>query len=178
MLRERHYSMKISCVVICLILLCFFCGFSTALTIYANDSQLIRTSDQIVYGKIVDVKSAWNAQKTHIETTAQILVAESFIKNNNSGINTGTTIPVTVLGGSVGNTSEWVEDMPVFIPDSDAILYLKRINNEKFTVNGLDKGIHVVFNDKAGSIKNRPSFSSVGDIQLFRERINKTLEGI
>ena len=81
--------MKTSSVVICIILLCFLCGFGNALMIYQNDTQLIRTSDQIVYGKIVDVKSAWNPQKTHIETTAYILVDEAFITNNNESINPG-----------------------------------------------------------------------------------------
>ena len=51
---------------------------------------------------------------THIVTTAEIFVNESFIKDGNMSINSGTTIPVTVLGGTVGNTTEWVEDMPAF----------------------------------------------------------------
>ncbi len=90
--------MRTFSVAICFILLCLLCGFCNALMIYQNDTQLIRTSDQIVYGKIVDVKSVWNAQKTHIETTAQVLVDEAFVQSNNLGINSGTTVPVTVLG--------------------------------------------------------------------------------
>ena len=136
--------MKTSSVVICIVLLCLLCGFGNALMIYQNDTQLIRTSDQIVYGKIVDVQSAWNAQKTHIETTAQILVDEAFIQDNDSVINSGTSIPVTVLGGTVGDIAEWVEDMPVFELNSDVFIYLEKTNSGKFTVHGLENGIHQV----------------------------------
>jgi len=170
--------MKTSSVVVFLFLLSLLCGCGQALMIYQNESQLILTSDQIVYGKIVDVKSAWNVQHTHIETTAQILVDEAFIKSDAATISSGTTIPVSVLGGTVGDTYEWVEDMPVFVPNTDVFVYLKTTNNEKYTINGLNKGIYSVSKVKSGSIKNYPSSSSVSDVQVFKERIIKTLQGI
>ncbi len=154
------------------------CGLCNGLTIYQNDSQLILTSDQIVYGKIVNIQSAWNAQKTHIVTTAEIFVNESFIKDGTMSINAGTTIPVSVLGGTSGNTTEWVEDMPAFVPDSDAFVYLKKSDNGEFAVNGLDKGIHIVFSDSTALIKNQRSSSAANDKQLFRDQITSTLQGV
>ena len=100
---------------------------------------------------IVDVKSAWNCRNTHIETTAYILVDEAFVKNDVSNTRPGMTIPVTVLGGTVGDTSEWVEDMPVFIPDSEAFVYLKETGSGKYTVNGLYEGVHTVNSDRQSS---------------------------
>jgi hypothetical protein len=144
--------------------------------IYQNESQLIRTSDQIVYGRIVDVKSAWNAQKTHIETTAQILVDEAFVTSDKAGINAGTTIPVTILGGTVGDISEWVEDMPVFELNSDTFIYLEKTNNGKFTVHGLENGIHPVSSE--APLKELKTSSPAGTVAQFREEINKTLRGI
>ncbi len=81
--------MKTRFPVIFFVLLCLICGCANAAVIYQNDSQLILNSDQIVHGKIVAVTSAWNPQKTHIETTAQILVDESFVTSNNSTITPG-----------------------------------------------------------------------------------------
>jgi hypothetical protein len=118
--------MRTSSVVVFLFLLSLLCGFCHALMTDQNETQLILTSDQIVYGKIVDVKSAWNARNTHIETTAYILVEEAFVTNGMDTISSDTTIPVTVLGGTVGDTYEWVEDMPVFIPDTEVFVYLNR----------------------------------------------------
>jgi len=170
--------MKISSVVICLVLLCFLCGFGNALMIYQNESQLIRTSDQIVYGRIVDIKSAWNSQKTHIETTAQILVDEAFVTDDKAGINAGTIIPVTILGGTVGDISERVEDMPVFELNSDAFVYLEKTNSGKFTIHGLSDGIHPVSSENPGPSKELKIASSAGTVAQFREEINKTLRGI
>jgi hypothetical protein len=170
--------MKTLSVVFFFILLSLLCGFGNAIMIYQNESQLILTSDQIVFGKIVEVKSAWNTQNTHIETTAQILVDEAFVTSDTANISSGTTIPVTVLGGKVGDTYEWVEDMPVFVSDSDVFVYLKTTNNEKFTINGLNKGIYSVSKVKSASITNVTSSSSASDVQLIKERITKTLQGI
>ena len=161
-----------------LILCALLCGFGNALMIYQNDTQLILSSDQIVYGKIVDVKSAWNTQHTHIETTAQILVDESFVKSDAATISSGTTIPVLVLGGTVGDTYEWVEDMPVLVADSDVFVYLKKTSNGKYAINGLNNGIYSVSKVKSGSIKNYPVSSSVSEVQVFKERISKTLQGV
>jgi hypothetical protein len=126
--------MKILSVVFFFILLSLLCGFGNALMIYQNESQLILTSDQIVYGKIVEVKSAWNAQNTHIETTAQVLVNDTLKNSDNSTSNSGTIISISVLGGVVGNDSEWVEDMPILINDTTAIFFLKKGSDGKNSV--------------------------------------------
>jgi hypothetical protein len=167
--------MKTYSFVICIIFLSLICGFGNALMQYQNDSQLILTSDQIVYGKIVDVKSQWNAQKTHIETTAQILVADAFKKSDTS-ISSGSTVTVTVLGGTVGDVTEWVEDMPVFIPGTDAFVYLNKRIGGTYSVNGLYQGVHTVNNNKLGKSTTKYS-SSASDVEKFKERINKTLQG-
>ena len=167
--------MKTYSFVICIIFLSLICGFGNALMQYQNDSQLILTSDQIVYGKIVDVKSQWNAQKTHIETTAQILVADTFKKSDTS-ISSGSTVTVTVLGGTVGDVTEWVEDMPVFVPGTDIFVYLNKRSGGTYSVNGLYQGVHTVNNNKLGKSTTKTS-SSASDVEKFKERINKTLQG-
>ena len=163
--------MRTSSVVVFLFLLSLLCGFCHALMTDQNESQLILTSDQIVYGKIVDVKSAWNARNTHIETTAYIMVEEAFVTNDRDTISSDTTIPVTVLGGTVGDTYEWVEDMPVFIPDTEVFVYLKRTGTGNYTVNGLYEGIYTVNFDQQ-------SPSPANDARRIKEVITKTLQGI
>ena len=167
-----------------LFLLCLLCGFCHALMTGQDESQLILSSDQIVYGKIVDVKSMWNAQNTHIVTTAYILVDEAFVKSDTTNTGSGMTVPVTVLGGTVGDTSEWVEDMPVFIPDTDVFVFLKETGNGKYTVNGLNEGVYVVNSDQQSSplataVKQIQKSSSPADkVKQIRERIIKTRLGI
>jgi hypothetical protein len=118
--------MKTFSVVFFLCLLSLLCGPGQAVMIYQNESQLILTSDQIIYGKIVDVTSAWNAQHTHIETTAQVYVNDILKNSDRSASTTGTILSMSVPGGTVGNDSEWVEDMPIFMNDTEAIFFLKK----------------------------------------------------
>ena len=154
----------------CFLLLCLLCGFVTALLAYQNESQLIQTSDQIVYGKIVDVKSAWNGQKTHIETTAQILVNDSLKNNHASNISPGNTILVSVTGGTIGNYTEMVEDTPTLIKDTDAIFFLKKKDENTYSVINL----YSVTNGKIG--ESTPSGTS-NDIAAFKQKITALEQG-
>lgn len=149
--------------------LCLLCGAGSALTVYQNESQLIQTSDLIVYGKIVDVKSGWNAQKTHIETIAQVLVNDTLKNNDNMTSITGNTIFISVLGGTVGNDSEWVEDMPILIKDTEAIFFLKKGSDGKYSVLKISSIIN-------GSIKNPKSPLSENEIAEFKQKITAVLQ--
>ena len=147
-----------------ILMLCLLCGFGTALTVYQNESQLIQTSDQIVYGKIVDVKSAWNIQKTHIETTAQVLVNDTLKNSGTSIISPGSTILVTVAGGTVGNESEWVEDTPMLIKDTEAVFFLKKLTDDSYSAVKLYEVIN-------GKIGESTSASTPNDIATFKQKI-------
>jgi len=149
--------------------LCLLCGVGSALTVYQNESQLIQTSDLIVYGKIVEVKSGWNGQKTHIETIAQVLVNDTLKNNDNTTSISGNTILISVLGGTVGNDSEWVEDMPILIKDIAAIFFLKKGSDGKYSVLKISSIIN-------GSIKNPKSPLSENDIAEFKQKITAVLQ--
>ena len=56
-------------------------------------------------------------------------------------------------------------------------VYLKKSDNGEFAVNGLDKGIHIVFSDSTALIKNQHSSSAANDKQLFRDQITQDLAG-
>ncbi len=152
-----------------LLFLCFFCGFGNALTVYQNESQLIQLSDLIVYGKIVDVTSAWNAQKTHIETIAQVLVNDTLKNNNKTAIISGNAIVISALGGTVGNESEWIEDMPILINDTSAIFFLKKGNEGKYSVLAISSRVN-------GSNPNPKSLLSENDIAEFKQKISTVLQ--
>jgi hypothetical protein len=146
------------------LLLCVLCGFGSALTVYQNESQLIRSSDLIVYGKIVDVKSAWNAGKTHIETTGQVLVNDTLKNSDPPLIRPGGTIYITVLGGTVDNITEQVEDTPVLMVDTEAVFFLNKIRNNTYSVMNLYEVIN-------GKIGGSSSPSAINDVAAFKQRL-------
>jgi hypothetical protein len=160
----------------CILLLCLLCGFGNALMISQSLSELTLGSDAIVYGKIVYVRSQWNAQKTHIETTAQIMVNDVFTSSDKS-ISPGNTISVTVWGGTVGNETEWAEDTPVFIPDSDVIVFLKKTDTGKYALYGLTQGLIPVINGQTGYSKPGTPQAPGNDVNNFKQDINSILQG-
>ena len=126
--------MKIHIFLICILFFCLVCGTVSAISAYQNESYAMQASDLVVQGKIVDVKSAWNAQKTHIVTIAQVQVSDT-LKNTDSARNLiGSTVEVSVLGGTVGNETESVEDMPTLMKDTSAIFFLKKGSDGQYSV--------------------------------------------
>jgi hypothetical protein len=146
------------------LLLCLLCGFGSALTLYQNETQLIQTSDLIVHGKIIEVHSAWNAQKTHIETTAQLLVNDTLKNDDILPIVPGSTISVMVMGGNVGDISEWVEDTPVLIANTEGVFFLKKIRYNTYTVTNL-------FGVMNGNLAESTSPVGLNDVAAFKQKI-------
>jgi len=161
--------MKKNIFLYCFLFCCLFCGWASGLSEYQNESQLIQSSDLIVHGKIAEVTSTWNAQKTHIETTGQVMVYETLKSNDNSAVITGNTLLIHVLGGTISNETEWVEDMPVLINDTAAIFFLKKGGDGKYSV----LRISSVINQSSGNPK---SPISENDIAEFKQKIVAVLQ--
>jgi hypothetical protein len=111
----------------------------------------------------VDVKSAWNAQNTHIETIAQVLVDDMLKNSDNTTGQPGSTISISVLGGAVGNDSEWVEDMPILIKDTTAIFFLKKGSDGKNSVLQIiaDNDIAAFKQKISAALKNNDSSTTI-----------------
>ena len=103
--------MKTHIFLACFFLFCLLCGTGSAITTYQNESYAMQVSDLVVQGKIIDVKSEWNTQKTHFVTIEQVQVNDILKNTDPAGNLIGSTIEVSVPGGTVGNETEWVEDV-------------------------------------------------------------------
>jgi hypothetical protein len=114
------------------------------------------------------VKSAWNAGKTHIETTGQVLVNDTLKNSNIPLISSGTTINITVIGGTVDNITEQVEDTPVLMVDTEAVFFLNKIRNDTYSVVKL----YEVTNGKIGE---STSPSATNDVAAFKQKITAIL---
>jgi hypothetical protein len=165
--------MKKHIVLGCIILLVLLCGVGNARLLPQSISDLTIGSDVIIYGKIIDVQSQWNAEKTHIETNAQVLVNDTFKSSDNTSINSGSIITVTVLGGTVGNKTESVEDIPYLIKDADAIIFLKKSSSGKYSV------LHLfgVTDGKIGVPLDVKSPELANDVATFKQQITDIMQG-
>jgi len=104
-------------------------------------------ADLILTGKVVQQNSKWNEDKSRIYTSATIQV-EEYLK----GINNGSSITVTYLGGEVGEVGEMYSHMPRFEDKEEVLVFLKK--DEKSTnykvFNGENGKISVINDPKTG----------------------------
>jgi len=90
-----------------------------ALRIKTNWGERVDLSEKIVRGKVVSVKSYWNAEKTLIYTDIIVLVDE-YLKGNGPK-----EITIKIPGGTVGDKTQWVSDTPHFDVGDYGVIFLE-----------------------------------------------------
>jgi|GEM_PF-4623963 len=125
-------------------------GQVSALMIEQDLSTLSKNAEIVMSGKVVSVNSTWNEEHTNIQTIVKILVNDT-IKSNKGDLN-GKKVDIVVKGGSVGGITQWVEDQPLFLPDEQAIVFLKNDTKKQLNVYGAYQGVFPVNNGKIGKL--------------------------
>jgi len=90
--------------------------------------DLASISEAVVVAKTVKTESFWNDEHTAILTRVTLQVSEYL--SGQSARETDVIIP----GGQVGNIIQEVSDMPFFLPDEEAIVFVEKHSS----------GIHVI----------------------------------
>jgi hypothetical protein len=94
-----------------------FTGSVEALRLKTSWGERVNLSEKIVRGEVVSVKSYWNPEKTLIYTDVTVFVDE-YLKGDGPR-----EIILKIPGGTVGDETQWVSDMPQFnVGDVDVIL--------------------------------------------------------
>ncbi len=88
--------------------------------------ELTNGADSIIVGTVVERNSYWNDEHTGIYTSVALSVEESI-----KGKVSPDRIVVTFLGGEAEGIGEWVSDMPSFDQDEKAVVFLKKLTQEK-----------------------------------------------
>jgi len=92
-------------------------GLGEALRLKTNWGKKVDLSQKIVRGQVVGVRSYWNPEKTLIYTGVTVLVDE-YLKGDGPS-----EITITVPGGTIGDKTQWVSDVPQFrVGDYEVIL--------------------------------------------------------
>ncbi len=102
--------------------------------------DLTGEADVIVIGDVKEVASRWNLWRTTIYTYSTLSV-EKYIKGTGHE-----TLTIITEGGTVGDLSMWVEDVPVFTKNETVLVFLKQAGNE-FSVVGWIQGKYIVENE-------------------------------
>jgi len=110
--------------------------------IYRSPKQLADESSQIVRGKVVSVRSFWNAERTHIFTEARIKVDETY----KGGART--EVKIVQLGGIADHVNMHVEGALSWKPSEEVLLFLESNASGEFRVTGFSQGKFAIERDR------------------------------
>lgn len=112
----------------------------SASIIKTSVEDLTIRADVIIIGDVKEVASRWNLWRTMIYTYSTLSV-EKYIKGTGPE-----TLTIITKGGTVGDSSMWVEDVPVFEKNETVLVFLKQAGGE-FSVVGWIQGKYIVENE-------------------------------
>jgi hypothetical protein len=108
--------------------------------------DLAKKAEVIVVGKVTDVRSEWNADKTKIITKVSLDVDE-YVK----GEPAGKTMVITHMGGEVDGVGELYSHTPAFSKGEDVLVFVKKDNKNNLNVAGGNEGkFKVTKNESTG----------------------------
>lgn len=112
---------------------------------------LTAENETVVYGKVLDTHSYWNADQSFILTDVRVRPSDRF-KGKGAPAQ---DVTVTLLGGTVGETTVMVIGSPLLVPGSEYVLFLKHEDlpgvTQKLTVRDLVQGVFEVTKGRAVS---------------------------
>ena len=83
--------------------------------------QLTAANEAVVYGRVLDIHSYWNADHDMIMTDVRVRASQVL-----KGDRAAREITFTLLGGTVGEITTLIIGGPELVPGSDYVLFLNR----------------------------------------------------
>ena len=137
-------------VLIFLLLTGFLAPQASALMVRKSIKELTSQADSILIGKVKEMESRWNEERTLIYTYVTISVSQ--YTKTLSGVGEVQEIMVKVPGGEVGDIGLKVSDTPQFREGEEVFLFLKMEKLPFFSVAGLFQGKYTIEENR---VKNR-----------------------
>ena len=129
--------------------------------------DLTRDADVIIIGDIKEVESRWNFWRTMIYTYSTLSV-EKYVKGDEEQ----KTLTIITEGGTVDDSSVWVEDVPIFTKNETVLVFLKQAGNE-FSVVGWVQGKYIVENENVRDLSGEKT-----SLEDFLRRIEDTPQDV
>lgn len=127
----------------------------------AELAKLAESSEVIVIGKVADLKSSWNENKTRIYTRVTINAEEYIMGGNNNE-----SLVLTVPGGEIDDVGELYTHMPRFKSDEEVIVFAKKDKKDnKYKVVDGENGKISLIRDKVNGERVTASSKTVKNLK-------------
>ena len=96
----------------------------------ADEAYRNEKADYIIEGTVEKVESRWNQERSGIFTYTELTI-EKYVKGAPFADN---RLQIATPGGTVGESSQWVEDQPIFHEGKRIRIYFEEVNGEFLVV--------------------------------------------
>lgn len=143
-------------------------GRAVAQTEKSRLAELAKEAEVIVVGKVADVRSEWNSDKTRIFTKVSVDVAE-YVK----GETPTKTLIITQLGGEIDGVGELYTHTARFSKDEEVLVFVKKDHKNNLIVAGGNEGkFKVTKNELTGEKMLQGNLS----LKNFTSRVKNIIE--
>lgn len=131
--------------------------------------QLVRESAAVVYGRVVDVRSQWTADRRFIESVVSVEILKGLkgtsLRQGDGRQAASNTIQFTVPGGEVGRYRNVIPGAPVLAEGELAVFFLTARGARLPVTTGLSQGVlRVQRNVRSGELLVAPPALNAGRI--------------
>ena len=125
----------------------------------AEFREVVRGSDIIAYGRVIETTVEWSADRKHVDTLVTFQVG-TYLKGG-----PGETLVFKVPGGTIGRFRNVLVGAPQFSRGEEAVLFLNSRGREYPSVFGLNQGVYrVTLDDTTRRRMVSPPLLARGDL--------------
>lgn len=107
-------------------------------------SALTSQADLVVLGRVADVRSSWNRERTRIQTAVTVSIDQSL-----KGTPGGGSVTILTPGGEVDGVGEYYSHTARFTKNEDVVVFARKAASGELRVTGGEQGKVAVRRDEA-----------------------------
>jgi len=165
-MKARTLRVYPASILVC-VLMSLVIGRATSQTQEVRLEDLAKKAEVIVVGKVSNVKSEWNNEKTRIYTKVTVDVGE-YVK----GETPDRTLVVTQLGGEVDGVGELYTHTPRFSKEEEVLIFARKDSKNNLIIEGGDQGKFKVTQDKLTGEKMVQGLA----LKVFSAKVKRIVE--
>ena len=130
--------------------------------------QLAQEADVIIVGKVGQLASEWNEDKSRIQTRVTISVDETI-----KGTVADQSISLVIPGGEIDGVGEWYSHSVRFEREENVVVFAKKDNEGRFRIPAGEHGKFLIMKDKSTGAKIIPN---IGTLEGFVSQIKRNVK--
>ena len=113
-----------------------------------DTAELTRQADVVVVGKVADVRSSWNHDRSRIQTTVTVVVDQTLKGAGGSG-----SIAILTPGGEIDGVGEYYSHTARFTKDEEVVVFARKDSDGRLRVTAGEQGKVAIRKDDDSGVR-------------------------